>query len=113
MTISSRIYAELSQDSYNKDRLAGIRPIGKEEVLVDGVAFEVREHYDNPETGYQGAIYQRADTKKSWLPTAVPSSILRQNRMSWLPMGTWCCPASMHRSRRCCHGGAQQRDIKV
>lgn len=62
MTISSRIYAGLSQDSYNKGRLAGIRPMGKEEILVDGVAFEVRGHYDNPKTGYQGTIYQRKDT---------------------------------------------------
>lgn len=62
MTISSRIYAGLSQDSYNKGRPAGTRPVGEEEILADGVAFEVREHYDNPKTGYQGTIYQRKDT---------------------------------------------------
>ncbi|WAC61697.1 lipase [Pseudoxanthomonas sp. SL93] len=63
MTISSRLYAGISESSYDKQRLPGIRLGGEEEeVILDGVKFKVLEHYDNPKTGYQGTIYQRADT---------------------------------------------------
>ncbi len=63
MTISSRLYAGISESSYDKQRLPGIRLDGEEEeVILDGVRFKVLEHYDNPKTGYQGTIYQRVDT---------------------------------------------------
>ncbi|PPJ41863.1 MULTISPECIES: hypothetical protein [unclassified Pseudoxanthomonas] len=61
MTIPSRVYAGLSQDSYSHRR-PGIRSQGKEHIFVDGLRFEIKEHYDNPKTGYQGTIYQRTDT---------------------------------------------------
>lgn len=54
MTIGSQQYASLAQDSYNARR-AG------QEVELDGVRYNVLRHVDRP-SGYQGTIYQRADT---------------------------------------------------
>jgi hypothetical protein len=60
-TTSSQGYADLSNDSY-KDRRAGVRrPFEQEPVYAAGVEYKVLEHADNPRTGYQGTIYQRAD----------------------------------------------------
>lgn len=62
MTISKQQYAGLAADSYEK-RIPGVlRPLDEKPVIINGVQFEVREHYDNPKTGYQGTIYQRVDT---------------------------------------------------
>lgn len=64
MTISSRQYASLASDSYVERPPGAARPKDERPVVDDGVQFSVLEYYDNPKTGYQGAIYQRADTKE-------------------------------------------------
>ena len=53
MSLSSQQYANLASDSYEARR---------KEVTIEGVKYNILEHYDNPRTGYQGTIYQRADT---------------------------------------------------
>ncbi|MFT3667429.1 MAG: hypothetical protein QM795_02280 [Pseudoxanthomonas sp.] len=62
MTISKQQYAGLAADSYEKRVPGVLRPLDEKPVIINGVQFEVREHYDNPKTGYQGTIYQRVDT---------------------------------------------------
>lgn len=63
MTISSRVYAGIAENSYDFRRASGIPAPGKhEKVVVEGIEFRVLEHYDNPRTGYQGSIYQCAGT---------------------------------------------------
>lgn len=64
MTVSSRQYASLASDSYVERPPGAARPKDERPVVDDGVQFSVLEYYDNPKTGYQGAIYQRADTKE-------------------------------------------------
>ncbi|MEI2432229.1 lipase [Lysobacter yananisis] len=54
MSLNSQQYAALAQDSYNPRRQG-------EEVQLDGVRYNVLRHVDRP-SGYQGTIYQRADT---------------------------------------------------
>jgi len=62
MSIGSRDYAALSDDSY-KDRAVGRRVPGEEELVVlGGCRYKVLEHVDNRVNGYQGTIYQREDT---------------------------------------------------
>jgi len=62
VTISKQQYAGLAADSYEKRVPGVLRPLDEKPVIINGVQFEVREHYDNPKTGYQGTIYQRVDT---------------------------------------------------
>lgn len=62
MTITSRQYAELADNSY-EDRPVGVRASNSNEyVLADGVRFKVLEHVSNRRNGYSGTIYQREDT---------------------------------------------------
>ncbi|PBS13135.1 lipase [Lysobacteraceae bacterium NML93-0792] len=62
MTIPSQQYAGLANDSY-RDIAVGVRsPPFNERITVEGVEYSVREHVNNPRTGYQGTIYQRVDS---------------------------------------------------
>ena len=58
MTISSREYAALSEDSY-RDR----QPNPNATVKIDGVDYRILANSDQP-SGYQGTIYQRTDTRE-------------------------------------------------
>ncbi len=62
MTVPSQQYAGLANDSY-EDRRVGVRsPPYNEHVTIEGVDYRIREHVNNERTGYQGTVYQRADT---------------------------------------------------
>ncbi len=62
MSLNHQQYADLASDAY-KDYEPGVRKPGEEEkVSINGVAYKILEHYSNPRNGYQGTIYQRADT---------------------------------------------------
>jgi hypothetical protein len=62
MTITSQQYAGLADDAY-KDYPVGVFPPGREPRFeYEGVTFKVLEHVNNRSTGYQGTVYQRADT---------------------------------------------------
>ncbi len=62
MSLSSQEYANLADDSYSSYP-PGRRQEGREErVVLDGRTYKVLEHVDNHFNGYQGTIYQRADT---------------------------------------------------
>jgi hypothetical protein len=62
--MTSQDYAALADDSY-KDRRVGRRDPGKEEqVYLNGHEYKIREHVDDPRTGYQGTLYQRVDSKE-------------------------------------------------
>lgn len=64
MTLINRDYAALANDAYT-DRKVGRRdPAQEEKVYLNGHQYKVREHVDDPRTGYQGTIYQRVDTKE-------------------------------------------------
>ena len=64
MTIPSQHYAGLADDAY-QDRRVGVRgPEDPEEVVIGGVHYKVLEHVNNRTNGYQGTVYQRADTKE-------------------------------------------------
>jgi hypothetical protein len=55
MTIKSTDYALLAQDSY-KDREVN------EDVVLGGITYRVKDHVDNPKTGFQATAYRRVDT---------------------------------------------------
>lgn len=55
MTISATDYALLSQDAYKTRE-------NDSKVELDGVAYRVMDHMNDPITGYQGTAYQRLDT---------------------------------------------------
>lgn len=62
MSLSHQQYADLSGDSY-KNYKTGVRaPAEKDLVTINGVGYNILEHYSNPRNGYQGTIYQRVDT---------------------------------------------------
>jgi hypothetical protein len=62
MTITSQQYAGLADDAY-KDYPVGVFPPGREPRFeYEGVEYKILEHVNNRRTGYQGTIYQRADT---------------------------------------------------
>ncbi|MCD9125365.1 lipase [Luteimonas fraxinea] len=62
MSVPSQQYAGLANDSY-EDRRVGVRsPPYNEHVTIEGVDYRIREHVNNARTGYQGTVYQRADT---------------------------------------------------
>ncbi|GAB3374965.1 hypothetical protein GCM10027431_28160 [Lysobacter rhizosphaerae] len=63
MSQTSQQYADLAKHVYDPTVRQGVYPPGKgPEVTFEGVTFIIREHVNNPETGYQGTIYQRKDT---------------------------------------------------
>jgi hypothetical protein len=64
MSVSSQQYADLAWHAYKP---MPARSYGRDDnsapsIVSGGVTFHVRAHVDNPETGYQGTIYQRRDT---------------------------------------------------
>jgi hypothetical protein len=62
LSITSQQYAGLAKDAY-RDYPVGIRQPGEEErVAIDNVEYKILEHVNNSDTGYQGTVYQRADT---------------------------------------------------
>lgn len=62
MSLTHQQYADLSSDAYENYR-AGVRKASeRDEIELNGTTYKILEHYDNPRTGYQGTIYQRADT---------------------------------------------------
>ncbi len=63
MSLDSQQYANLSSHVYRTDIRPGVRPPGQKDLVeVNGVQYNILEHYDNPRSGYQGTIYQRMDT---------------------------------------------------
>ena len=65
MNLTSQEYANLSSHVYTVGIRPGVRTSGDEEVIpINGLPYKILEHYDNPRTGYQGTIYQRADTSE-------------------------------------------------
>ena len=62
MSVPSQHYAELANNCY-EDREVGVRrPPYTEKETFEGVVYRIREHVDNPRTGYQGTVYQREGT---------------------------------------------------
>lgn len=62
MSLTSQDYAALSDDAY-KDYAVGRRDNGKDElVTLNGHSYKIIEHVNNKSNGYQGTIYERADT---------------------------------------------------
>lgn len=62
MSLNHQQYADLASDAYT-DYAPGVRKPGqKDQVAINGVAYNILEHYSNPRNGYQGTIYQRVDT---------------------------------------------------
>jgi hypothetical protein len=62
MSFTHQQYADLAADAY-KDYKLGVRTPGQEKpIAINGVAYNILEHYSNPRNGYQGTIYQRIDT---------------------------------------------------
>lgn len=63
MTIPSQHDAGLANDSYEEVRRVGVRsPPYDDKVTIERVVYRIREHVDNPRTGYQGTVYQREGT---------------------------------------------------
>ena len=60
MSMTSQDYADLAIDSYNSR--AATR--GDDTVSIGQHEYKILDHHDNPRTGYQGTIYQRADTRE-------------------------------------------------
>lgn len=63
MSVTSQQYAGLADKAYSDEFKPGIYPAGSERPFeYEGVRYKVLEHAVNPRTGYQGTIFQRADT---------------------------------------------------
>lgn len=59
MNPDSQRYADLSDHVYDTTIRPGVRTAEKiEEIAVNGVRYNILEHYSNPRSGYQGTIYQ-------------------------------------------------------
>lgn len=62
MSVPAHQYAGLANNCY-EDREVGVRrPPYTEKETIEGVVYRIREHVDNPRTGYQGTVYQREGT---------------------------------------------------
>ncbi|MFW5331728.1 hypothetical protein [Hydrogenophaga sp. ZJX-1] len=57
--MSSQDHADLAKDAYNSRKVTGIND---DPVQIGQHQYKILAHHDNPSTGYQGTIYQRADT---------------------------------------------------
>jgi hypothetical protein len=57
MSMNTQQYANLASDAYNQRK-------AKEVVTLEGVKYEVIEHFENPRNSYQGTIYRRIDTEE-------------------------------------------------
>jgi hypothetical protein len=63
MSLTTQQNADLSKHAYDTSVRSGIRPPGtKDFVEINGITYNILEHYNNSKTGYQGTIYQRVDT---------------------------------------------------
>lgn len=62
MTVRTSTYAALSDNAYSDREVVAGRHRDEHRAALDGVLFNVLKHVDSIRTGYQGAIYQRADT---------------------------------------------------
>ncbi|TXI46374.1 MAG: lipase [Lysobacter sp.] len=62
MSLTHQQYADLSGDSYVNHKPGARAPGAQDLVTINGVAYNIVEHYSNPRNGYKGTIYQRADT---------------------------------------------------
>ncbi len=51
--------------------VGGVR--GRELVTINGHEYKILDHVNNRLNGYQGTVYQRADTNESWSLIAGPS----------------------------------------
>ena len=64
MTISTQQYAYFSDHSYGRDEhgnSVNLQSLVGKHTVIGGVDYKVLDYVDKP-SGYQGAIYQRADT---------------------------------------------------
>ena len=62
MSMTSQQYADLSKDAYVNREIGTRSSAGREFDTVDGVKYEILEHYRDASNGYAGTIYQRMDT---------------------------------------------------
>ncbi|MGE8214594.1 MAG: lipase [Stenotrophomonas maltophilia] len=62
MTVPSQEYAGLAAHSYQDLKVGQRGPNDEEKVVIDGNQYRVIEHANNPDTGYQGTIYQKVDS---------------------------------------------------
>lgn len=62
MTPGTRQHAVLADHTYDREGDLALRARRKETVDLDGVAYDLLKHVDNPRTGYQGTVYQQLDT---------------------------------------------------
>lgn len=63
MSMTSQHYAGLADKSYSNEYKVGVYSPGKRPRFeYEGVEYAVLEHASNPRNGYQGMIFQRADT---------------------------------------------------
>lgn len=62
MKPSARQHAVLADHSYDREGDLALRARRNETVHLDGVAYDLLKHVDNPRTGYQGTVYQQLDT---------------------------------------------------
>lgn len=90
MNVPSQEFAGLANDAY-ADRRVGVRSVDEQEwFIVEGVVYEIREHVNNPRTGYQGTVYQRLDggdivvahrgTEQVWKDGVVADGAMVANR---------------------------------
>lgn len=65
MTLDSQQYANLTDHSYGRDQQGNevdLKALVGKPTMIGGVEYKVLAHTDNPRTGYQGTVYQRADS---------------------------------------------------
>ncbi|MDQ1062339.1 MULTISPECIES: XVIPCD domain-containing protein [Stenotrophomonas] len=86
MTITSQDYAALADDAY-ADRKVGRRDAGQEEkVYLSGNQYKIREHVNDPRTGYQGTIYQRVDSKEIVVAHRGTAELIKDGVLTDAPM---------------------------
>jgi hypothetical protein len=60
MKLPSQQYANLVEHSYDRD--GEMRDLVNKEIVLEGVKYKILHFTDNPETGYQGTVYQHLDS---------------------------------------------------
>ena len=61
MTLTPQQYADLSDHTYDRNKVGLHHLVGKE-VQINLHRYEILEHFNNPRTGYQGTIYRHLAT---------------------------------------------------
>ena len=61
MSLTPQQHADLSDHTYDRDKV-GLGRLVDQRVVINGQAYLVLQHSDNPRTGYQGTIYQHFET---------------------------------------------------